>query len=90
VKKMARTSTPDFEPGTLNAYAISGGEIHEGDRFGYKVVAVVATGWSAWAAYKGPTSWSDEQVANEGDIISKEAASALFPTLAASINIYHE
>ena len=44
-----------------------------------KVVAV--TGWSGdWAAYRGPSDWTDEQVAKQGDKITAEAAEGLFPT----------
>ena len=37
-----------------------------------------------WAAYRGPSSWSDEDVAAGGDKISKEAAEALFYAFANS------
>jgi hypothetical protein len=85
---MSRTSQPDFEEGTLNAYMVRGNEVQPGDRYGYKIVAVINEGWNGWAAYRGPTTWSDEKVAANGDAISKEAAEALFSTLAATGRIY--
>lgn len=85
---MTRTSQPDFEDGTLNPYLVQGDEIEPGDRYGYKVVAIIHQGWNGWAAYRGPTTWSDEHVAANGDPVSQEAAEALFPTLAATGRIY--
>lgn len=85
---MARTSNPDFEEGTLNAHMVRGDEIAGGDRYGYKVVAVIHEGWNGWAVYSGPTSWSDKQVAENGDAVREEAARALFPTLAATGRVY--
>jgi hypothetical protein len=48
---------------------------------GYKVVFVVYP--YGWSAYRGLTSWTDEEVADSGDKISKEVAEALFPSVAA-------
>jgi len=42
-----------------------------------KVVAVAGYA-NDWVAYRGPTSWLDNDVADGGDKISKEAADALF------------
>lgn len=85
---MTRTSQPDFEPGTLNPYLVQAREIAGGDRYGYKVVAVIDESWNGWRAYRGPTSWTDQQVADNGDAVSEETARALFPTLAAAGRIY--
>jgi len=82
---MSRTSEPDFEPGTLNPQTICGDEIKPGDRFGYKIVAVVGARGTDWAAYSGPTSWSDAEVASVGDKLSESVAMELFPTLARSL-----
>jgi hypothetical protein len=82
---MTRTSEPDFEEGTLNGVAIEPDEIEGEDRFGYKVVALVGYHKVDWAAYRGPTTWSDEQVAATGDKITRDAAFALFPTLAGTL-----
>jgi len=84
-----RTSEPDFEPGTLNAYVISSNEVLDGDHYGYKVIAVIHEGYPAWSAYQGPTSWSDFKVAQQGDIVSEEIAKLLFPALAATYRIYY-
>lgn len=85
---MTRTNQPDFEDGTLNAYAVHGNEIQPGDRYGYKVVAVIHESWHSWAAYRGPTAWGDGHVAENGDLVREEVARALFPTLSASCRIY--
>ena len=47
-----------------------------------KIVAVMGA-VGDWAAYEGPASWPDARVAFEGDKISREAAEALFPDIAA-------
>jgi len=82
---MTRTSEPDFEFGTLNPYLVRDNEIRDGDHYGYKVVAVVHMDGRAWTAYRGPTAWTDLEVARQGDVIPHDAAKALFPTLDASI-----
>jgi hypothetical protein len=45
-----------------------------------KVVAVIGHSGD-WTAYRGPSDWTDEQVAQSGDKITKEAAEGLFPTI---------
>ena len=71
---MARTSNPDFEDGTLNAYLVGGSEVRPGDRYGYKIVLVVNQGqFKEYRAYRGPTGWSDERIEREGDAISRKA-----------------
>lgn len=58
--------------------AVRPGDLSEGDAFATKVVAVV--GYSQdWAAYEGPSDWSDMEVARKGTKISEEAAQRLFP-----------
>jgi hypothetical protein len=74
--------------GTLNPYTVSGYEIMEQDRYGYKIVAVVHSK-DFWTAYRGLTDWSDQHVALEGDTISYETAKLLFPTIAATIPNYN-
>ena len=69
--------------GTLNAYVVQGGEVEAEDTYGYKIIAVVYNDYF-WAAYRGLTDWSDEQVAAEGDKISERCASELFSTIAAT------
>jgi hypothetical protein len=83
---MTRTSVPAFEPGTLNAYLVEWDEIKPGDRYGYKVVAVIDENIPCWRAYRGPTGWTDEQVAENCDSITETAARALFPTIAATMD----
>ena len=76
------------EEGTLNAYTIAPDEIKGGDRYGYKIVAVVSEYHHGWCAYEGPTDWTDKKVADNGDEVPEGAAKALFPTLAATCGIY--
>lgn len=64
---------------TLNAYTVRPEEIKVGDRFGYKVILRVYPG--CFCAYRGLTDWSDEHVADEGDMVSPEAARSLFPVV---------
>lgn len=78
---MTRTSNSN---GTLNAYVVSPGEVRPGDLYGYKVVAVVYSG-GFWAAYRGLTDDSDQEVAAYGDKLDRDQAAALFPTLAANL-----
>lgn len=56
-------------------------EFKPGDQIAIKVVAVVGHEGD-WAAYRGMANWEDEQVATEGDKINREAAVALFPSIA--------
>lgn len=51
--------------------------VNEGDAFALKVVAVAGHA-DDWAAYRGPSDWTDEEVASSGDKLAKEAAEALF------------
>ena len=64
---------------TLREYWNSNGSDMEPEtKVAVKVVASV--GWSHdWAAYLGSSSDSDEEVAQHGDKISKDAAENLFP-----------
>jgi hypothetical protein len=77
-----------MEDGTLNAYVIEPSEIQEGDRFGYKVIAFPFVGWNGWGAYRGPTTWSDERVAESGDAVSQHIAELLFPALRDTGRVY--
>jgi hypothetical protein len=63
--------------GTLNPVTVVPIDLKPGDNLGYKVIAVI--GWANdWAAYIGLTDWTDEQVANSGDKLSKKVAEGLF------------
>ena len=59
------------------------------DAFPIKVVAVVGFG-NDWAAYYGPTRWSDERVAFYGEKLSAEQAEPLFCALRNSGRFYKE
>jgi hypothetical protein len=63
---------------TINPVNVEPRNLKAGDVLGFKVVAVIGYGRHDWAAYRGLTSWTDEEVASNGDKISKEAAEALF------------
>lgn len=65
-------------------------DIKPGDTFGVKVVAIFDEGGYSWAAYRGPTSWTDEHVASRGAKILREAAELLFYALAASDHPYRD
>ncbi|KRT69373.1 MAG: hypothetical protein XU15_C0011G0055 [candidate division NC10 bacterium CSP1-5] len=56
-------------------------ELRPGMAMAVKVVAVLHTDFPSWCAYQGPTDWSDQQVADQGDEILQEAAERLFPTM---------
>jgi len=62
---------------TLNPVTVIPNELKPDDNLGYKVIAVIGYA-NDWAAYKGLTSWSDEEVAMSGDKLDKDAAEALF------------
>jgi len=64
-------------------------ELEEDDAIAVKVVAVAGYA-NDWAAYRGPTEWSDERVANYGEKISRLAAEGLFYAFAASGRVYRE
>ena len=70
---------------TLNPDTIRGDELLSDDHYGFKIIAVVGFA-NDWAAYIGPTTWSDERVAREGNKADREAAERLFPTLAANLH----
>ena len=65
--------------GSLNAYMISPVEIEAGDRYAYKLVAVIDEHF--WTVFKGLSDWTDQDVADGGDSVSEEVATALFPSL---------
>ncbi len=62
---------------TLNPANIVPNELQPEDELGYKIIAVIGYN-NDRSAYKGLTSWSDDEVARNGDKLSKIAAKALF------------
>jgi len=71
-----------------NKYTTRPGEVRPLDAFAVKIVAWAhTTGWS-WAAYYGPSDWTDEEVAKNGDELSENIAKGLFPVLAATGMLY--
>jgi len=72
-----------------NKVTTSPSDVEPSDAFAIKVVAVA--GYSNdWSAYLGPTYWTDEEVAESGDKLSKEQAEPLFYVLAAAGRFYRE
>jgi len=63
--------------------SVAPGDVHDNDAFAIKVVGVAHPG-NFYNAYSGPSDWSDEQVAAQGDEIPQVAAKALFWVLANS------
>ena len=74
--------------GTMNPYVVSPYQVQPGDRYGYKIVAVIYPS-NQWAAYMGLTHWDDDYVANHGDKIIKDIAEKLFPSISID-RIYNE
>ena len=72
-----------------NKVTVCPDQIEVNDAFATKVVA--AAGYNNdWAAYQGPCDWSDEQVAESGDKILREAAERLFYCMTMSGRRYRD
>lgn len=72
-----------------NLVTTSPSDVKHGDAFAVKVVATAGYA-NDWAAYRGPSDWSDQSVAASGDKISEEAAEAVFYVMVASGRRYRE
>lgn len=66
-----------------NPVTTSPSDVEQGDAFPIKVVAVAGYA-DDWAAYQGPSEWSDEMVARGGDKLAREQAEPLFYVMRAS------
>ena len=64
-------------------------DVKQGDAFAVKVVATAGYA-NDWAAYRGPSDWSDQAVAASGDRLDKKAAEALFYVMRASGRHYRD
>ena len=62
---------------TLNPISVIPTDLKSGDRLGFKIIAVIG-GAGDWAAYRGLTSQSDDEIARQGDKIDRDAAEFLF------------
>ena len=62
---------------TLNPVTVRPVDLKPGDCLGYKIIAVIGYA-NDWAAYVGLTDWSDQEIADGGDKLTKESAEALF------------
>ena len=71
------------------AHQLSPSDVKDRDIFPIKVVAIAGQG-DDWAAYYGPTSWSDTEVAQGGDKLSREQAEPLFFALRNSGRHYRQ
>jgi len=63
-----------------NLVSVRPSDVADGDAFAVKIVATAGHA-DDWAAYRGPSHWSDEQVAATGDKLLKEQAEPLFYVL---------
>ena len=70
-----------------NKITTSPSDVQPGDCFAVKVVAVTGH-MNDWAAYIGPSDWTDERVAEQGDKLSPEQAGPLFYVLRESGRTY--
>lgn len=66
-----------------NKVTVSPSDVQDGDAFPVKIVAVAIFA-NEWAAYVGPSDWSDLRVADAGNKIGAKTAKALFYVLAMS------
>ena len=64
-------------------------DIQADDCVAYKVVAIASYA-NDWAAYKGPSDWTDEEIALNGDKIPQKAAELLFYAFANSGRDYRD
>ena len=64
-------------------------DVADYDIFPVQVVGVALPGEN-WAAYRGPSDWTPEQVAQQGDKIMGECARLLFYALAMSGRRYND
>ena len=64
-------------------------DVETGDAFAVKVVAVTGHD-DDWVAYEGPSTWSDQLVADSGDKLLAKQAEPLFYVLRASGRRYRE
>jgi len=62
---------------TLNPVTTRPIDLYPGDRLGFKIIAVIG-GNNDWAAYRGLTLWSDDEVVEMGDKLGREDAEKLF------------
>lgn len=63
-------------------------DVQDNDAVVFKVVAVAYSGGGFWRAFRGPSEWSDQEIADHGDEIPEEAANLLFFALAHSGRVY--
>lgn len=68
---------------------LSPSDVKPSDAFPIKVVAVAGRG-DDWAAYYGPTEWTDEEVAESGNKLLAAQAEPLFYALRNSGRFYRE
>lgn len=73
-----------------NKVTTNPGDVKPLDAFAIKVVAWVHGGGYSWAAYYGPSDWTDEQVAFSGDVLLEEAARSMFYVLDATGILYED
>ncbi len=72
-----------------NKASVSPSDVQDGDAFAIKVVAVAGFAGD-WAAYIGPSDWSDDSVANAGTKLLASVAKPLFYVMAMSGRGYRQ
>ncbi len=71
-----------------NKIWVAPSDVQPGDAFAIKVIGVTH-GPNQWAAYQGPSDWSDQLVAESGDRLPENIAEVLFYVLADSGRTYY-
>jgi len=71
----------------LNPYTSPITAIRNGEAVAIKIVAVAGQA-NDWAAYYGPTDWSDERIADVGDKMMATHAKPIFPHMHMSGRLY--
>ena len=63
-----------------NLVTTSPSDVEDGDAFAIKIVAVAGRD-EDWAAYMGPSDWTDEEIAQAGNKLLEKQAEPLFYVL---------
>ena len=64
-----------------NKYTTNPSDVKPLDAFAIKVMAWVHVTGQSWAAYYGPSDWSDERIAEQGDELPEKIARGIFHVL---------
>jgi len=81
---------PNLEVGTMrfiDPYNSPIAAMRNGEAVSIKIVAVAGQA-NDWAAYYGPSDWTDERIAKEGDKMMATHANPIFPHMHMSGRLY--